>query len=285
MHLLMIFLTLVIAWRIRLIPLNTSDNWEQRWQRSLFLFLFPPLLLIMTALAIIFMGAEGQMLGWHSSWIGYLISLSLITIPTWLLPKLGFQAWRCCQQIKTYPQHYINSHINSQTVYLLELDLPYIAQIGFWQPKLVISQGLLQLLDSMQLEAALAHEQAHLEKRDTFWFFWLGWLRSFTLWLPQTENLWQELLLIREIRADLKATQKVDPLVLAESLLTVAQAALAPTTPCFGTPLFSPSPSDRLTQRIDAMINSQKQPQSNFPWHWVWVFLLLIPWGTIPLHS
>ena len=281
MHLLMIFLALGIAWAIRFIPLDTSDNWEQRWQRSLFLFLFPPLLLIMTALAIIFMGAEGEMLGWHSSWLGYLMSISLITIPTWFLLKLGFQAWRCCQQIKTYPQQ----DIHGQTAHFLEIDLPYIAQIGFWQPKLVISKGLLQVLDPIQLEAALAHEQAHVQKRDTFWFFWLGWLRSFTLWLPQTEAIWQELLLIREIRADLKATQKVDPLVLAESLLTVAQTALTLSNPCFETPLFSPSSSDSLTQRIDAMINCSEQPQSSFPWHWVWVFLLLIPWGTLPLHS
>ncbi len=280
MHLLMIFLALAIAWLVRFIPISTSDNWEQRWQRSLFGFLFPPLLLIMTALAVIFMGAEGQMLGWHSSWLGYLLSLAVITIPTGFLLKLGFQAWQCEQKITTNPQQ----NLKGNNIYLLDIDLPYIAQIGFWQPKLVVSQGLLKLLDDLQLEAVLAHEQAHLEKRDTFWFFWLGWLRSFTTWLPQTEILWQELLLIREIRADLKAVQTVDSLVLAESLLTVAQSALADNTPCFETPLFSPSASDRLSQRIDAMINDQ-QPQKSFPWYWVWVFLLFIPWATIPLHS
>ncbi|MDJ0681232.1 MAG: M56 family metallopeptidase [Xenococcaceae cyanobacterium MO_167.B52] len=281
MHFLMILLALAIAWFLRMAPLDRSSNWDLRWQRSLYTFLFPPLLLIMTALAVLTMGAEGQMLGWNSSWFGYLLSLSLITIPTGLLVKLGFQAWRCGQKIQTYPQH----NLNGQTVYLLELELPYIAQIGFWQPKLVISRGILQLLDSNQLEAVLAHEQAHLDRRDTFCFFWLGWLRSFTLWLPQTENLWQELLLIREIRADLKATETVEPLVLAESLLAVAQEALNPATPCFGTPLFAASTPDRLTQRIDAMINVQQQPQNSFYCYWLWVFLLLIPWATIPLHS
>lgn len=281
MHFVMILLALTIAWNIRLIPPDNSRDWEQRWQRSLFLFLFPPLLPIMTALAVIFMGAEGQMLGWHASWFSYLLSLCLITIPSWFLVKLGFQAWRCTQQIATYPQQ----NIHGRTISLLEVSLPYVAQIGFWQPKLVVSEGILQLLDSNQLEAVFAHEQAHLEKRDTFWFFWLGWLRSFTLWLPHTENLWQELLLIREIRADLKAIERVDPLILAESLLTVAQAALAPNTPCFGTPLFPDAPSDRLSQRIDEMINPQKQSKKKFFWHWIWLLLLLIPWSTIPLHS
>ena len=282
MHFLMILLALAIAWLIRLVPLDSSDNWELRWQRSLYTFLFPPLLIIMTALAVITMGAKGQMLGWNSSWFGYLLSLSLITIPMGLLLKLSLEAWQCSQRIQTYPTH----NLNGQTIYLLDLDFPYIAQIGFWQPKLVASKGILELLDSSQLEAVLAHEQAHLDRRDTFWFFWLGWLRSFTLWLPQTESLWEELLLIREIRADLKATETVDPLVLAESLLAVAQETLKPPTiPCFGTPLFAPSAPDRLTQRIDAMINMEQKLQYGLNYYWVWLLLLFIPWATIPLHS
>jgi Zn-dependent protease with chaperone function len=50
----------------------------------------------------------------------------------------------------------------------------------------------------------LAHEQAHAHYRDTFWFFWLNVLTS---WLPHTEALWQEILFLREIRADEKAKE------------------------------------------------------------------------------
>ena len=52
-----------------------------------------------------------------------------------------------------------------------------------------------------------------------FGFFWWGWLRRLTEWLPHSKELWQELLLLRELRADQWAAQQVDPLVLAESLL------------------------------------------------------------------
>jgi Zn-dependent protease with chaperone function len=85
---------------------------------------------------------------------------------------------------------------------VLDNPIPFSALIGFWQPELIVSQGLLNTLDQDHLEAVFKHEQGHYYYRDTFWFFWLGWVRSISAWLPNTEALWQELLLLREMRAD-----------------------------------------------------------------------------------
>ena len=73
---------------------------------------------------------------------------------------------------------YQRQPIVGKTARILETDFLYSAQIGFWQSELVVSQGLLKSLDSEHLNAVLAHEQAHVYYRDTFWFFWLGWLRT-----------------------------------------------------------------------------------------------------------
>ena len=108
--------------------------------------------------------------------------------------------------------------------------------------------------------------------------------RSLTSWLPNTEALWQELFLLREIRADLQAAQTVDALVLAESLLLVAQAP-GQSSFCFCASLYSELNSDRLSQRIDALIGTDKLPnRSNF-WSWSWLLLVFIPWLAIPFHS
>jgi len=74
----------------------------------------------------------------------------------------------------------------------------------------------LDTLDNAHLDAVIAHEQAHFYW-DTFWFFWLGWVLH--CHCCNTESLWQELLILREVRADHWAAQQVDPLLLAESLL------------------------------------------------------------------
>lgn len=104
----------------------------------------------------------------------------------------------------------------------------FAAQIGFWRPHLVLSQGLFDTLTLTQLEAVITHELAHVHYCDTFWFFWLGCVRRVTGWLPYTETIWQELLLLRELRADSWAAQRVEPepLVLVESLLEVVKAPL-----------------------------------------------------------
>lgn len=277
MHLVMIVTALTLAWIVRLITPQSTGNWSQRWYKSLFLFLFPPLLLTMTALAIVCMGANGHMLGLQASWLGYGLGLIFLVVATGLLCKSAYQAWQSQQEINTYPQTYIQG----KRARILEINLPYSAQIGLWQPNLVISRGLLAMLDQEHLEAVLAHEQAHLEYRDTFCFFWLGWLRSLTTWLPNTENLWQELLLLREIRADRSATTQVDPLVLAESLLSVAQFPMeSPLSFC------APLGSSCLQQRIDNLISDGETHSSNLPnyWSWMWLLFVLIPWATIPFH-
>ena len=184
MHFILILLTLGFAYAVRNLPYSPTGTWSQRWQKSLFLFLFSPLLLLMTALAVLSMGANGEMLGLKASWFSY--SLALLFVGMALLTGLQFtgQLWQSQQRINTLSQEMVLG----RTARILEDHFPYSAQVGFWQPQLVVSRGLLKMLDSDHLEAVLAHEQAHLNYRDTFWFFTLGWLRTFTAWLPQTET-------------------------------------------------------------------------------------------------
>lgn len=279
MHLIMLLTALALAWGLRSFPVTTEGNWQQRWQRSLFAFLFPPLIIITTVLAILLMGAQGEMLGMRATSFSYWLGLAFIFSLVWHLYKLAHQAWLSRQKIATYPEQILQG----KKVRFLKIDLPYIAQVGFWQPQLVVSQGLLNILDKSQLQAVLAHEQAHLHYRDTFCFFWFGWLRTCTSWLFNTEELWEELLLLREIRADLEAAKTVDALVLAESLLTVARTSIEPVS-CFEAGFSLPLPANRLAQRVDALINHATLPNSPNLIYWSWLLLLLVPWATIPFH-
>ena len=279
MHLLMILIALAIAYGIRAIPVTAEGNWEQRWQRSLFYFLFPPLIVLTTVLAVIIMGAQGEMLGFKATELGYWVGIAFLLSMVFYLGRLIYQAWLARNKITAYPEKFVRETKAS----IIDLEFPYIAQVGLWQPKLVVSQGLLDILDKEQLEAVLAHEQAHLFYRDTFSFFLLGWLRDCTAWLHNTEALWEELLLLREIRADLKAAKTVDALVLAETLLTVAQTTMQPSV-CFAAGFSLPLPKARFAQRIDALINDSSLPESPRLVYWGWVLLLFVPWITVPLH-
>jgi Zn-dependent protease with chaperone function len=284
MHTLMITFVLLLAYAIRLLALDSQANWNSRWQRALFLLVFPPLLLLMTAIAVVGMGHRGTMLGWQATWFGYLLAIAFVIVAMVSLVKLFYQAWRSQQKIARSPQEIIEG----KTARIIATDFPYIAQIGFWQSQLVISQGLLKILDRDRLNAVLAHEQAHYNNRDTFCFFWLGWLRSFTSWLPNSEALWQELLLLREIRADRQAIQQVDSLLLAESLLLVAKNACLLSSleisESFSAALNETTPQNRLTQRINLILEGEKFSTNSQWWNFFWLALSLLPFITMPLH-
>ena len=277
MHLLTILIVVTLAVAIRQTNFHT-EGWLKRWYRALFLFLFPALLLLTTAMTILYMGCHGTMLGIKAGFLGCIISGSLILFACFCLLKLAYLCDRALGQLQNYPR----SKVGQTNVRVIELDLPYSAQIGFWHSELVMSQGLLTALDSEHLDTVIAHEQAHVQYRDTFWFFWLSWIRSFSFWLPNTEALWQELLLLRELRADRKAAESVDFLLLAESLLFVAKAPLNSPTWCVG---FNDAQiGDRLNERIDSLLDPTEYIPSN-KWHnWSWLCLLFLPLLTIPLH-
>jgi len=237
--------------------------------------------MLITAATIIYMGCHGQMLGIQAGSVGCLISGGMILYANICLLQLAVRGDRSLRQINFYPQQ----QIGDTTARVLDLELPYSAQIGFWKSELIVSKGLLEALDEEHLAAVIAHEQAHAKYRDTFWFFWLGWIRNFSFWLPNTQKLWQELLLLRELRADRQAAESVDFLLLAESLLAIAQAPLE--SPIWCASLNDAQIGNRLQERIDSLLNpSQTELVDRHRWHhWSWLCLLLLPLLTIPLHS
>ncbi|MCA2656936.1 M56 family metallopeptidase [Microcystis sp. M061S2] len=282
MHSLMLLLALTIAIGLRwFLP-----SYQRRWQITLFFFLFPPLLLLMTVISVVCMGYRGQMLGYNSSLISYFSAIIWLVFAIFCLIKLSYQTWQTHRDFSSYPL----KKITAQKARVLAVDFPYSARVGFWKSELIVTQGLLNLLDREHLQAVLAHEQAHQEYHDTFWFFWLGWLRSMSSWLPNSENLWSELVFLRELRADKYASGQVDYLLLAESLLLVAekvnQVAEINFSDSCCVALNDHSLNNRLLERIDALVESEKPELPRFNYQvWLLLSLSLAPFLLLPLHS
>ncbi|MDJ0798916.1 MAG: M56 family metallopeptidase [Calothrix sp. MO_167.B12] len=279
MHLVMILTAVTVACWIRYQWREAQGSWIVRWRRSLFLFLFPPLLILMTAIALVCMGPQGQMGHWQVGWLGYVISLSLLVFLALMCIRLTWQGWLSVKSAHQCPQIILDG----KQARLLCTEALFAGQIGFWQPELVISQGMVNSLSPEHLETVIAHEQGHYHYRDTFWFFWLGWVRSCTSWLPNTDALWQELLALRELRADAHAALQVDPLLLAESLLLVVRDTSENTGIVCAA--LSTSGSDRLEQRIEALLSPpEPTPQPSLQ-SWQKFIWALLPLVTVIFHT
>jgi Zn-dependent protease with chaperone function len=282
MHLSFILLAVIAVFLIRKCSAlgSTPQPWSNRWQRSLCLFLLPPLLLMMTALAVMLMGTDGYMLGLPVGWIGYSLALSFLGYMGARLLGLMLRGWRSIQTVKAYRPFNFQKTVG----HILDTPTLFAAQVGFWNSKLIVSRGLLETFDDKQIAAVLTHEAAHHHYRDTFWFFWLGWLRQSMHWLPASEALWQELLLLRELRADRWAAQKVDALLLAETLLLVVKDPSI--TPEFNGAAFgTATPVDRLEERIEALLTGSESSDSGWGITVIWLFMPLLPLLTLLLHT
>ncbi len=262
---------LLLSWGVR---------WQGKgvlgWQGVLGYFLFPPVLLWSTAVATLGMCPDHLTLLHGDDYLMHGLALGLLGLTVGCGMSLVRQGRHLNQLLRDYPQ----IMVRGRAALLMPEPSLFIAQVGFWKTQLVVSQGLLNALSPGQLEAALCHEEAHAYYRDTFWFFWLGWVQRATAWLPQSRLLWQELLALRELRADRWSCERTDPLLLAEALLLVVAH------PTAHTQVWSAGMADtdyRLGERVQALLQPlPTKPTTN--WLWVWLLLALLPLLAIPLH-
>ncbi len=286
MHLQLIGLAVAIAVVSRLLshPVPLDCSWQTRWHRTLTAFVVPPLLLLATAVSIITMGTDSAYL-WEGR-LSFALSTVFLALAGGLWAYLVWLALKTQQELQRYPVQSIQTGAGTVTGRVMDVSAVFSAQVGLWSSDLIVSQGLLGHLDEPHLAAVFAHEAGHAHYRDTFWFFWLGGLRRLTCWLPHTEDLWQELLLLREVRADQWAARSVDTLVLAESLLSVITAPLM-TTEAICAGFSCAAPHSRLAQRVDALLADRPDRASDklgSPWQWTAIALALTPLLAIPFH-
>jgi Zn-dependent protease with chaperone function len=266
-------------------------SWQKRWQQALLCFVLPPLLVITTAIAVLWMGVEGQMIGLEAGRLSYVIALMFLIYSIFRSGQLAWLGWQSLQKLqKLVVKVETSDRLEnlpadcSESMQLLDIPMLFAAQIGFWRSRLFVSQGLLDSLDAQHLEAVLLHERAHAHYRDTFWFFWLGCLRQIMPWLPHTQALWEELLLLRELRADRWAAQQLDGLLLAESLLAMVSSNMLPSE-TFAAAFGSTNTSDRLEERIEFLL-ADPEPLPQFSWRsLLWFGFALLPLAVLPLHS
>lgn len=283
MHFTMIVLTVLAAVTLRWAWSPSSGNWQQRWQKALLFFLLPILLLAMTLIAIACMGPQGTMAGMPTVSYTYQLAIALLCVAIAFSLYHIHSTQKTLADLRQYPTLTPPPGCH-QTLRLLPQPQVFCAQVGWWQPQLMVSQGLLDLLDDEHLSAVFAHEQAHYHYRDTFWFFSLGLLRRLTFWLPHTQALWEELLTLRELRADAFAAQKVDKLLLAEALLFSVSVPAIATLSAQAT-LHPSVGGDRLQERIDALLDTPRpQPQPPL-WTWSWLLTAILPLLAVPFHT
>ncbi|MEZ5945099.1 MAG: M56 family metallopeptidase [Planctomycetaceae bacterium] len=137
------------------------------------------------------------------------------------------------------------------------------AACGIWKWTILIPDGVAEQLPTEQARALLAHELAHLVRRDTLWL-WLGRVLLCCFpWQPLNRLAFGNWRSDEEFLADEWALQRgVQPLALANCLTNVAQWRLnGPACPGV------PASSESLTARVMRLLDGQS-PQHQWTRAW-----------------
>lgn len=98
---------------------------------------------------------------------------------------------------------------------------------GFWRPLVYVMASLPEVLEPAQLDAVLAHELAHVRRRDPLRLSLLRFLACTLFYIPALRRLADDLTDEAEIDADDRAVSHGSALTLASAILVLAEWATA----------------------------------------------------------
>jgi Zn-dependent protease with chaperone function len=145
---------------------------------------------------------------------------------------------------------------------------PAAFTLGWWQPEIYLSRGLLEQCTEQDVACILAHEKAHKHRRDNLRLFAA---MALTAPLPRcvTRGQVQDLKLLHELAADRSAARNCGPEAVAASLLRVARLQSAP--PPEGCAAFT---GKETALRVETLLNA---PLSRLPAAWSMLLGISMP--------
>lgn len=130
---------------------------------------------------------------------------------------------------------------------------------GWFRPHIYVSRELSDRLEETQLAAVLAHEGAHLARRDPLRLSMLRFLTCTLFWIPALRRFARDITDEAEVQADDAAAER-NPLVLASTIVALSRPAGEPMLPFPGVGFHRP---DLLQRRVRRLLGEEPDPGSH----------------------
>ena len=136
---------------------------------------------------------------------------------------LLFVTWRCVQTLRRSRALRTQFHtfaLHRGPYHLLGSDTPLVFTLGWWKPRIYLSEGLSSACTDADLSIILLHEQAHQERRDNLRLLFAR-LSSAILSNFLPTRIMPDLLLLTEQACDFRAAERFGHVAVAQTLLKV----------------------------------------------------------------
>ncbi|MBN3524135.1 M56 family metallopeptidase [Paenibacillus apiarius] len=162
------------------------------------------------------------------------------------------------KRLKTYRHEWHTEAFNRtynggrERIVVIECRSPIAFTMGLWKPRIVISTGLMELLDSNELEAVIYHEMYHLKHRDPLKTFAVSLFASIMWYLPILKWSRQKYKIAREVLADHYAISRLGtPAHLGSALFKMLKRGQAAPMPFSYVSFADTSINYRIQQLVD----------------------------------
>lgn len=189
-----------------------------------------------------------------------------ISMTFWVIFRQIQLSQKACRKIGSMTDNAVTLQLNSEyhlskkTILVIRHPEPLAFTMGFLRPRIVLSTGLLELLDHPEQQAVVYHELYHLKHSDPLKTLLL-YLFSFVMWyLPILKWFHQNYRIIRELLADKHSIEQMEtPTHLGSALIKMIKRGSR-------TPLSFSHVSFAETS-INYRIKQLVEPQSELPVH------------------
>ncbi len=156
----------------------------------------------------------------------------------------------------------LNEHYSTKNIMVISYPVPLAITMGFISPKIIISTGLMNLLNQDELDAVIYHEMYHQKNYDPLKIFLLTLVASTFVYIPILKWFNQKYRIIQEIMADNVAIEKQSTsLNIGSALLKMLKAGKAEPMPF----IYASFADTSVNYRIEYMLNPLKDFQIKIP--------------------
>ncbi|WP_036745300.1 M56 family metallopeptidase [Paenibacillus sp. UNC451MF] len=264
--------------------------WENRWENRSRLIFISGMLLAGLMLVQMGMYIMHTLAGWeirynviqlcHTvmkslgiQWVGYVLNAIVFYtffMSVWIAAKQLYLSRMFNNKLLARRHELLTREINQrfagtspgeQTIIVIDNAAPLAFAMGFFKPRIVLSTGLKDLLDSNELEAVVHHEMFHRKHGDPLKTFLMSLLASVMWYIPILKSFHHNYKIVREVLADNYAIDKSGSSIHLGSALLKLLKGKAPAP----MPVSHVSFSDT---SINLRIRQLLEPQADFPLNW-----------------
>ncbi|WNR44428.1 M56 family metallopeptidase [Paenibacillus roseipurpureus] len=144
--------------------------------------------------------------------------LILYTLGTmaWVLVKHGHDARKANKLVAKHVDTALSAEfaerygLQAHQVCMLNYRAPLAMTVGLWKPRILVSSGLVDILETNELRAVMEHEKCHVQHRDPGAIFLLALISKAMRYIPIFEWMAHKYPMMIELRADRYAIDQME---------------------------------------------------------------------------